>query len=64
MVQAKVDPYDKDWTEKSFDSRAWEGIKIGEKNKVKHETDKNKAIDSTYAGADEHCLLSIPMEIK
>ncbi len=62
--QAKVAQYDGDWTEKSFDSRAWTGIKIGNKNKGKHDSDKNKTIDTTYAGADEHCLLSMPMELK
>ena len=62
--QAKVAQYDGDWSEKSFDSRAWTGIKIGNKNRSKHDSDKNKALDSTYAGADEHCLLSMPMELK
>lgn len=61
--QAKVAPFDTDWTEKSFDSRAWEGIKVGHKNKAKHDMDKNS--DPTYiSGADEHCLLSIPTELK
>jgi prepilin-type N-terminal cleavage/methylation domain-containing protein len=68
--QAKTLEGDGDWNEKSFDSRAWQGIKIGHKNKSRHEQDKNRTAtlpnmaDSDYAGADEHCLLSMPMEIK
>lgn len=62
--QAKELQYDGDWTEKSFDSRAWQGIKIGQKNRTRHDSDKNKSLDTTYAGADEHCLLSMPMELK
>jgi prepilin-type N-terminal cleavage/methylation domain-containing protein len=67
--QAKVVEGDGDWTEKSFDSRAWQGIKIGHKDKLRHEQDKNRTasaalVDPDYAGADEHCLLSMPMEIK
>jgi prepilin-type N-terminal cleavage/methylation domain-containing protein len=62
--QAKVEPYDRDWTELSMDNPAWQGIRDDYKNSKKHALDMNNALDTTYAGKDEHCLLSAPTEFK
>jgi hypothetical protein len=62
--QAKETPYDRDWTELSFDNPPWQGIRDDFKNRSKHEADQNNLLDTTYTGKDEHCLLSAPAEFK
>jgi prepilin-type N-terminal cleavage/methylation domain-containing protein len=65
--QAKVDPYDRDWTELSFDNPPWQGVRDDYKNRNRHAADKNvsppvPAPSLPYAGKEEHCLLSAPRE--
>jgi prepilin-type N-terminal cleavage/methylation domain-containing protein len=64
--QAKERPFDKDWSELSFDNPMWQG------NKVDYLTPSKKLKDAnngevgynTYTGKEEHCLLSAPLEYR
>jgi hypothetical protein len=63
--QAKETAFDRDWTEQSFDNPPWKDVRDDFKNSTRHSKDKN-AVHPTlpYSGADEHCLLSAPSEIR
>ena len=64
--QAKERPFDKDWSELSFDNPMWQGNKVDYLNKSKADRDANRseAGYNTYTGKEEHCLLSAPLEYR
>jgi hypothetical protein len=64
--QAKKNPYDKDWSELSFDNPPWNGNKYDSLTPSKKLSDQNSAESTynTYTGKEEHCLLSAPLEYK
>jgi hypothetical protein len=69
--QAKDNPYDKDWSELSFDNPMWQGNKYDYLTPGKKLKDANRNENGdpesgyqTYTGKDEHCLLSAPLEYR
>jgi prepilin-type N-terminal cleavage/methylation domain-containing protein len=64
--QAKERPFDKDWSELSFDNPMWQGNKVDYLTPTKRKSDANRdelGYD-TYTGKEEHCLLSAPLEYR
>jgi prepilin-type N-terminal cleavage/methylation domain-containing protein len=69
--QAKENPYDKDWSELSFDNPMWQGNKYDYLTPAKKLKDANRTETGdaetgydTYTGKEEHCLLSAPLEYR
>lgn len=64
--QAKENPFDKDWSELSFDNPMWQGNKVDYLTPSKRDKDanKNEIGYNTYTGKEEHCLLSAPLEYR
>jgi hypothetical protein len=64
--QAKTRPFDKDWSELSFDNPMWQGNKVDYLTPSKKNADanRNEAGYNTYTGKEEHCLLSAPLEYR
>lgn len=64
--QAKERPFDKDWSELSFDNPMWQGNKVDYLTPSKRNADENRneAGYNTYTGKEEHCLLSAPLEYR
>ncbi len=64
--QAKDNPYDKDWSELSFDNPMWQGNKYDYLTPSKKLKDANRGEPTydTYTGKEEHCLLSAPLEYR
>jgi hypothetical protein len=54
--QAKENPFDKDWSELSFDNPMWQGNKVDYLNPTKRDKDANKSETgyNTYTGKEEH----------
>lgn len=64
--QAKERPFDKDWSELSFDNPMWQGNKVDYLTPSKRNADanRNETGYDTYTGKEEHCLLSAPLEYR
>ncbi|HEX3134696.1 MAG TPA: type II secretion system protein [Planctomycetota bacterium] len=67
--QAKVDQFDRDWTELAMDNPMWQGNKYDFLNKPKFAQDANRSLYetgkfSTFMGHEDHCMLSAPQEYK
>ncbi len=68
--QAKVRPFDKDWSELSFDNPMWQGNKVDYLTPTKKNIDANRTEVGytngydTYTGKEEHCMLSAPLEYR
>jgi len=64
--QAKERPFDKDWSELSFDNPMWQGNKVDYLTPSKRlkDANKNETGYNTYTGKEEHCLLSAPLEYR
>ena len=64
--QAKVQPFDKDWSELAFDNPMWQGNKVDFLTPGKRDADANRSEVgyNTYTGKEEHCILSAPLEYR
>lgn len=69
--QAKEHPFDRDWSELSFDNPMWQGNKYDYltpskklKDANRNETGDAETGYNTYTGKEEHCLLSAPLEYR